>query len=173
MAYIAMTNYQGQIFKDMTISAPTGALIFDNETQASILLREKTIFRTTGNNRLGIGRYRINMYNVITGQKVYCNNYMMDDCDKPGHTIWSLEEEPYTPEMIYEKYGWKIGPDHRRIKKYKLTGRKRALKFAKELRDLGRLEDAAKIIKEMEETVASGKRYIIHRKDLNLPPIPH
>jgi hypothetical protein len=98
---------------------------------------------------------------------------MMDDTDKPGHAVWTLEEEPYTPEMIYEKYGWKIGADHRRIKKYKLTGRKRTLKFAKELKDLGRLEDATRIIKEMEETVASGKRYIIHRKDLNLPPVPY
>lgn len=171
MAYIAMTNYQGQIFKDMSISAPVGAHIFDNETQERIILREKTHFRTTGNNRLGIGRYRINMYNVVTGQKVYCNNYMMDDNDKPGHAVWTLEEEPYTPEMIYEKYGWKIGEDHRRIKKYKLTGRKRTLKFAKELRELGREADAARIIKEMEATVALGKRYIIHRKDLDLPPI--
>jgi hypothetical protein len=73
--------------------------------------------------------------------------------------------------MIYEKYGWKIGPDHRRIKKYKLTGRKRTLKFAKELRDLGRHQDADRIIMEMESVIASGKRYIIHRKDLDLPPI--
>jgi len=171
MAYIAMTNYQGQIFKDMSISAPAGSYIFDNETQERIILREKTHFQTTGNNRLGIGRYRINMYNVVTGQKVYCNNYMMDDNDKEGHAVWTLEEQPYTPEMIYEKYGWKIGEDHRRIKKYKLTGRKRTLKFAKELRELGREADAIRIIKEMETTVASGKRYIIHRKDLDLPPI--
>lgn len=173
MAYIAMTNYQGQVFKDMTISAPAGALVYDQETQASILLREKTIFRTTGNNRLGIGRYRINMYNVVTGQKVYCNNYMMDDNDKPGHAVWTLEEEPYTPEMIFQKYGWKIGEDHRRLKKYKLTGRKRTLKFAKELRELGREADAIRIVQEMEATVASGKRYIIHRKDLDLPSIPN
>ena len=166
-----MTNYQGQVFKDMTISAPPGALVYDYETQASIFLTEKTIFQTTGNNRLGIGRYRINMYNVVTKQRVYCNNYMMDDNDKPGHAVWTLEEPPYTPEMIYEKYGWKVGPDHRRIKKYKLTGRKRSLKFAKELRELGRHTDAARIIKEMEATVASGKRYIIHRKDLDLPLI--
>jgi len=171
MAYVAMTNYQGQIFKDMSISAPVGAHIFDNETQERIILREKTHFQTTGNNRLGIGRYRINMYNVVTGQKVYCNNYMMDDNDKEGHAVWTLEEQPYTPEMIYEKYGWKIGEDHRRIKKYKLTGRKRTLKLAKELRELGREADAIRIIKEMETTVASGKRYIIHRKDLDLPPI--
>jgi len=171
MAYVAMTNYQGQIFKDMSISAPVGAHIFDNETQERIILREKTHFQTTGNNRLGIGRYRINMYNVVTGQKVYCNNYMMDDNDKEGHAVWTLEEQPYTPEMIYEKYGWKIGEDHRRIKKYKLTGRKRTLKFAKELRELGRETDAIRIIKEMETTVASGKRYIIHRKDLDLLPI--
>jgi hypothetical protein len=171
MAYIAMTNYQGQIFKDMSISAPVGAHIFDNETQERIILREKTHFQTTGNNRLGIGRYRINMYNVVTGQKVYCNNYMMDDNDKEGHAVWTLEEQPYTPEMIYEKYGWKIREDHRRIKKYKLTGRKRTLKFAKELRELGREADAIRIIKEMETIVASGKRYIIHRKDLDLPPI--
>jgi hypothetical protein len=96
---------------------------------------------------------------------------MMDDNDKEGHAVWTLEEQPYTPEMIYEKYGWKIGEDHRRIKKYKLTGRKRTLKFAKELRELGREADAIRIIKEMETTVASGKRYIIHRKDLDLPPI--
>ena len=166
-----MTNYQGQVFKDMTISGPPGAYIFDNETQERIILREKTFFRTTGNNRLGIGRYRINMHNVVTGQKVHCNNYMMDDNDKPGHAIWTLEEEPYTPEMIFQKYGWKIGEDHRRIKKYKLTGRKRTLKLAKELRELGRFEDATRIVKEMEATVASGKRYVIHRKDLDLPPI--
>ena len=83
-----MTNYQGQIFKDMTISAPAGAQVFDCETKNSIILKEKTIFRTTGNNHLGIGRYRINMFNVTTQQKVYCNNYMMDDKDKPGHAVW-------------------------------------------------------------------------------------
>jgi hypothetical protein len=172
MAYIAMTNYQGQIFKDMTISAPCGAYVFDAETNNPILLLdEKTLFRTTGNNRLGIGRYRINMYNVNTGQKVYCNNYMMDDNEKKYHAVWSLEDEPYTPEMIYQKYGWKVGDDHRRVKKYKLTGRKRTLKFAKELRELGRHEEATRIIGEMEATVASGKRYIIHRKDVGLPPI--
>lgn len=164
-----MTNYQGQIFRDMNISAPCGAYVFDAETNVPILLlNPKTVFRTTGNNRMGIGRYKINMYNVETGQKVYCHNYMMDDNDRKYHAIWSLEDPPYTPEMIYEKYGWKVGPDHRRIKKYKLTGRKRTLKFAKELRDLGRHEDAARIIGEMEKTVAMGKRYIIHRKDLNL-----
>jgi hypothetical protein len=171
MAYIAMTNYQGQVFKDMLISAPAGAHVFDKETNQIIKLNEKKIFRTSGNNRMGIGRYRINMFDVETGQVVYCHNYMMDDNLKPGHAVWTLEEKPYTPEMIYEKYGWKVGPDHRRIKKYKLTGRKRTLKFAKELRELGRLDDANRIIKEMEETVASGKRYIIYRKDLDRPPI--
>jgi len=170
MAYIAMTNYKGQIFKDMTISAPCGAAVFDNETKETIFLKEKTIFRTTGNNRLGIGRYRINMFNVITGQKVYCNNYMMDDENKKGHAIWTLEEPPYTPEMIKQKYGYDIGPDHRRIKKYKLTGRVRTIKLAKELQKLGRNEDAQRILKEMQETIAIGKRYIIHRKDLDLPP---
>ena len=165
-----MTNYQGQVFKDMTISAPPGALIFDSETQNTIFLKEKTLFRTTGNNRLGIGRYRINMYNIVTGQKVYCNNYMMDDNLKKGHTIWTLEETPYTPETIKQKYGYDIGPDHRRIKKYKLNGRVRTLKIAKELKALGRHSEAEKIVNEMQETIAKGKRYIIHRKDLDLPP---
>lgn len=165
MAYISMTNYQGQIFKDMCISAPPGAKIFESSTNKSLILKEKKIFKTTGNNRLGIGRYRINMLDS-EGKSYYCHNFMMDDEKKEGHKIWTLEEEPYTPQMIFEKYGWKVGPDHRRIKKYKLTGRKRTLKFAKELRSVGRNEDADRIIKEMEKTVAEGKRYIIYRKDL-------
>jgi hypothetical protein len=168
MAYIAMTNYQGQVFKDMLISAPAGAKIFDTKDNSPQIIENKTLFYTTGNNRMGIGRYRINMINQNTKQGIYCFNYMMDDDKRHGHKIWSLEEAPYTPEMIEKKYGWKIGPDHRRIKKYKLTGRKRTLKIAKELRELGRHADANRIIEEMKKSLETGKRYIIYRKDLNL-----
>jgi hypothetical protein len=165
MAYIKMTNYAGQIFKDMNISAPAGAYVFDANTKELIALKEKTVFRTIGNNRLGIGRYRINMLDA-NGRAVYCHNYMMDDNDKPYHAIWSLEDRPYTPEMIYNKYGYKVGPDGQRIKKYKLSGRMRTIRFAKELRELGRHLDADRIMAEMKESIANGKRYMIYRKDL-------
>ena len=36
-----MTNYQGQVFKDMLISAPIGAHVFDKETNQIIKLNEK------------------------------------------------------------------------------------------------------------------------------------
>ena len=162
-----MLNYSGQVFKDMKISAPVGAYVFDTSTDEPIEIKEKTIFYTTGNNRKGIGRYRINMIDP-KGRPVWCMNYMMDDDLKKYHAVWSLEDEPYTPEMIFKKYGYKVGPDHQRIKKYKLNGRVRTKKIAKELRALGRNQDADRIIKEMEESLAQGKRYLIYRKDLGL-----
>lgn len=167
MAYIKMTNYAGQIFKDMNISAPIGAKVFCINTNQWTTLLQKTHFKTTGNNRLGIGRYRINMQDA-SGMSYYCMNYMMDDEVKPGHKVWTLEDPPYTPEMIYAKYGYKVAPDGTRLKKYKLSGRVRTLKIAKELRALGRLEEADRITKEMQEHIAQGKRYMIYRKDFGL-----
>jgi hypothetical protein len=85
---------------------------------------------------------------------------MMDDNKKKYHAIWRLEENPYTAQDIFEKYGWRVTEDHQRIKKYKLTGRKRAHKIAKVLREKGRHADAEKLIADMEATVAAGKRFI-------------
>ena len=167
MAYIKMTNYAGQILKGMNISAPPGAVVYDALTNNPIHIRIKTHYKVIGNNRMGIGRYKINLQDS-TNKQCYSMNYMMDDEDKPGHAIWSLEDAPYTPEMIHQLYGYKVGPDGQRAKKYKLSGRVRTRKIAKELRDLGRHEDADRILKEMEETVAQGKRYLIYRSDLGL-----
>ena len=167
MAYIKMTNYAGQILKGMNISAPPGAVVYDALTHEAIHLNVKTCYKATGNNRMGIGRYKINMQ-CGANKQYYCMNFMMDDEAKPGHAIWSLEDAPYTPEMIYQIYGYKVGPDGQRAKKYKLSGRIRTRKIAKELRDLGRSEEADRILKEMEETVAQGKRYLIYRSDVGL-----
>ena len=165
MARIQLDNCVCQVFKDMNLSAPQGAYVFDAETHEPIEIKERTRFYTLGNNRMGIGRYKINMLDP-DGRKVYCMNYMMDDNERKYHAIWRMEDEPYTPEMIYKKYGYRVTEDHKRAKQYKLTGRVRTLKFAKQLNDLGRHEDAERIVKEMQESLASGKRYIIHKSDI-------
>jgi hypothetical protein len=165
MARIQLENCVCQVFKDMNLSAPSGAYVFDAETHEAIEIKERTKFYTLGNNRMGIGRYKINMLDP-NGRKVYCMNYMMDDNLSKHHAIWRMEDEPYTPEMIYKKYGYHVTVDHKRAKQYKLTGRVRTLKIAKQLKEMGRHEDADRIVKEMKETVSKGKRYIIHKKDI-------
>jgi hypothetical protein len=159
MAFIKLENCAQQVFKDMWLSAPQGAYVFDFVTDEPIEVKERTKFKTLGNNRKGIGRYRINMIGPDE-RLVYCMNYMMDDNKKKYHAIWRLEENPYTAQDIFEKYGWRVTEDHQRIKKYKLTGRKRAHKIANVLREKGRHEDAEKLIADMEATVSSGKRFI-------------
>lgn len=165
MARIQLENCVCQVFKDMNLSAPPGAYVFDAKTQEPIEIKQRTKFYTLGNNRLGIGRYKINMIDPH-GREVYCMNYMMDDNQRKYHAVWRMEDEPYTPEMIYKKYGYKVTADHKRIKQYKLTGRARTLKFAKQLKAMGRNEEADRIVKEMQECVSKGKRYIIHKKDI-------
>lgn len=159
MAFIKLENCAQQVFKDMWLSAPPGAYVFDAVSDEPIEIKERTKFRTLGNNRKGIGRYRINMIGPDE-RLVYCMNYMMDDDKKKHHAIWRLEENPYTAQDIFEKYGWRVTEDHQRIKKYKLTGRKRAHKIANVLRENGRHADAEKLLAEMEATVALGKRFI-------------
>ena len=159
MAFCKLSNYQGQVFKDMNLWAPPGAYVFDAETHEPIEITEKTAFYTTGNMRLGIGKYRINMLSP-NGKKVYCNNYMMGSTKKRFYAIWELKDKPYTAQDIFEKYGYKVTPDHQRVKKYKLTGRVRVKKTAKILRDHGRFEEANRIEKELEEHLKMGKRYI-------------
>lgn len=164
MAFIKLENCAQQVFKDMWLSAPPGAYVFDAVSDEPIEIKERTKFRTLGNNRKGIGRYRINMIGPDE-RLVYCMNYMMDDNKKKYHAIWRLEEKPYTAQDIFEKYGWRVTEDHQRIKKYKLTGRKRAYRIAKVLRDQGRHDDATKLLQDMEACVASGKRFICNFPD--------
>ena len=159
MAFCKLSNYHGQVFKDMNLSAPNGAFVFDAETHQPIELQEKTRFYTTGNMRLGIGKYRINMIDQ-TGRKVYCNNYMMSGKNKQYHALWNLEDKPYTAQDIFDKYGYKVTENHERIKKHKLTGRVRALKTIKILKSQNRLEEAERIERELKEHLAQGKRYI-------------
>ena len=61
MAFIKLENCSQQILKGMQVSAPEGAFVFDEVTDEPIEITQRTIFHTTGNNRKGIGRYRINM----------------------------------------------------------------------------------------------------------------
>ena len=89
MAFCKLSNYHGQVFKDMNLSAPAGAFVFDVETHEPLEIKEKTKFYTTGNMRLGIGKYRINMIDP-EGRKVYCNNYMMSGNNKLHHDLWTL-----------------------------------------------------------------------------------
>lgn len=159
MAFCKLSNYHGQVFKDMNLYAPKGAYVFDTETHEPIEITEKTSFYTTGNMRLGIGKYRINMISP-NGKTVYCNNYMMGSNKKRFYAIWELKDNPYTANDIFKKYGYKITPDHQRTKKYKLTGRVRTKKTIKILKDQGRLEEANLIEKELEEHLKMGKRYI-------------
>lgn len=159
MAFCKLANYHGQIFKDMNLWAPKGSYVFDAETHEPLEILEKTAFYTTGNMRLGIGKYRINMVSP-NGKKVYCNNYMMGSTKKRFYAIWELKDKPYTAEDIYEKYGYKVTVDHQRIKKYKLTGRVRTKKTIKILRDQGKEEEALRIEQELEEHIKKGKRYI-------------
>jgi hypothetical protein len=159
MAFCKLSNYHGQVFKDMNLSAPAGAFVFDAETHEPIEIKEKTKFYTIGNMRLGIGKYRINMTDPL-GKKVYCNNYMMSGNNKLHHALWTLEDKPYTAQDIFDKYGYKVTDNHERIKKHKLTGRVRALRTIKILKSQNRLEEAERIEKELKEHLALGKRYI-------------
>lgn len=159
MALVKFENVTHQVFRDMHISAPPGAYVFDAETDEPIAINQRTVFYTTGNNRKGIGRYRINMTDP-SGKKVYCMNYMMDDNKRKYHAIWRFEDNPMTAKDIFDKYGWRIGEDHQRLKKYKLTGRRRAEKIAKQLRDQGRHSEADELICKMKETISSGSRFI-------------
>lgn len=161
MAYIKLENCAQQVFKDMWLSAPSGAYVFDAVSNEPIEIKVRTKFHTVGNNRMGIGRYRINMVGPDE-RLVYCMNYMMDDNKKKYHAIWRLEEKPYTAQDIFVKYGWRVTEDHQRIRKYKLTGRKRAHRIAKVLRDQGKHDEANKLIEDMEACVATGKRFICH-----------
>jgi hypothetical protein len=161
MAFIKLENCSQQILKGMQVSAPEGAFVFDAVTDEPIEIKQRTVFHTTGNNRKGIGRYRINMTGP-DGRSVYCMNYMMDDNKKKYHEVWRLEQEPYTAADIFRIYGYQVTEDHQRARKYKLTGRVRALKIAKALRDNNRHAEADLLIKNMEAAVSKGRRFICH-----------
>ena len=161
MAYIKMINYQGQILRDMNIEAPAGITLHRSADSQPRILAVATAFYTTGNNRLGIARYKINMINKA-GEAFYGLNYEMS---KQG---WTLLDPPYTPEMIEQKYGYKVAPDGTRLKKYKLTGRVRAQKMIQELISLGRLADAERMKAELQDHLAAGKRYWCNRADWGL-----
>jgi hypothetical protein len=75
----------------------------------------------------------------------------MDDNDRTYHSIWRLESEPLTAERVYELYGYKVGPTGERLKPYKITGRKRAIRLMKYFRDLGDLDKEKEIKAEWEE----------------------
>jgi hypothetical protein len=158
MAFCKLDNYQGQVFKDMNLYGPEGGYVFDAETHEPVLLKEKTKFYTTGNMRLGIGKYRINMIDSLS-RKFYCNNYMMGGSDKKYYAVWSLADKPYSPEDIFKKYGYRVDNKHQRIKKYKLSGRMRARRTIKILKERGDYEMASRIEKELQEHLAAGKRY--------------
>lgn len=151
-----MTNYTGQIFKDMNIEAPAGTVIFNADNNQPVLLAQVSAFYTLGNNRLGIARYRINFVDT-SNKRYYSFGYKMS---KEG---WTLLDEPYTPEMIKAKYGYDVAPDGTRLKKYKLTGRVRALKIMKELRAAGRATEADLVQRELAEAMSQGKRYWLPR----------
>lgn len=161
MAFIEMNNYAGQILAGMNIEAPVGAKVYDADSGQPITVDVKTQYKALGNNRLGIARYRINLSDSAN-KRFYSLNYQMSG------EGWTLLDPPYTPAQIKEIYGYDVGPDGKRLKKYKLTGRRRTQKLARELKGLGRHLDAERIIQEMEVSLAQGKRYIIRRQDIGL-----
>lgn len=146
MARIKLDNYTGQILKGMKVSCPVGGFFWkDNQP---IKASERTQFTCLGNNRLGIGRYKINLEK--DGAAYHCYNYAMDDNDKLYHSIWRLESEPLSAERVFELYGYKVGPFGERLKPYKITGRKRAIRLMKYFRDRGDLEKVNEIKLEWE-----------------------
>jgi hypothetical protein len=147
MARIKLDNYTGQILKGMKVSCPVGGFYWkDNQV---IEANERTKFTCLGNNRLGIGKYKINLEK--DGETFYSYNYAMDDNDKPYHSVWRLESEPLSAERVFELYGYKVGPTGERLKPYKITGRKRAIRLMKYFRDQGDLEKVKEIKAEWEE----------------------
>lgn len=153
MARIKLENYHGQILKDMIVSCPAGGVYWKDDI--AIKATEKTSFKCLGNNRLGIARYKINLEK--DGVKYHSYNYAMDDYDKPNHSIWRLESEPLTSEEIFVKYKYKVGKTGERLKPYKITGRKRALKLIKFFEKNGDFEKANEIKQEWENCKINNK----------------
>jgi hypothetical protein len=136
MAKIKLENHTGQILKGMKVSCPAGGYYWKDDEP--IKAASRIVFECTGNNRLGIGRYKINLkYN---GESYHSFNYAMDDDDKQYHSIWRLESAPLTPKDIYELYGYKVGDNGERLVSYKITGRKRAMKLMKYYKEICDLE---------------------------------
>lgn len=153
MARIKLDNYTGQILKGMRVSCPENGYFWKGEVP--VMAHERTHFICLGNNRMGIGRYRINLEK--DGEAYHCYNYAMDDNDKLYHSIWRLESEPLSAERVFELYGYKVGPSGERLKPYKITGRKRAIRLMKYFRDRGDLEKANEIKLEWENCKSNKK----------------
>lgn len=153
MARIKLDNYTGQILKGMKVSCPVGGTFWKDKQP--IKASERTQFTCLGNNRLGIGRYKINLEK--DGEIYHSYNYAMDDNDKLYHSVWRLESEPLTPEKVYEIYGYKVGSTGERLKPYKITGRKRAILLMKYFRELGDFDKMNDIKKEWEDCKTNQK----------------
>ena len=153
MARIKLDNYTGQILKGMKVSCPPSGFFWhgDNPIQAKTRIE----FVCLGNNRLGIGKYKINLEK--DGLTYHSYNYAMDDNDRTYHSLWRLESEPLSAERVYELYGYKVGPTGERLKPYKITGRKRAIMLMKYFRDRGDLDKVKEIKTEWEECKLSKK----------------
>jgi len=146
MARIKLENYTGQILKGMRVSCPENGFYWKGDKP--IKANERIEFKCMGNNRLGIGRYKINLEK--DGETFHSYNYAMDDYEKEYHSIWRLESEPLSSEEVFKLYGYKVGPTGERLKPYKITGRKRALKLMKYFRDKGDSHRESEIKKEWE-----------------------
>ena len=59
MAKIKLENHTGQILKGMMVSCPEGGYYWKGEEP--IKASGRIVFECMGNNRLGIGRYKINL----------------------------------------------------------------------------------------------------------------
>lgn len=153
MARIKLDNYTGQILKGMKVSCPIGGYFWKGDNPIKAL--ERTQFTCIGNNRLGIGRYKINLEK--DGETFHSYNYAMDDDYKPYHSIWRLESEPLSAERVFELYGYKVGPTGERLNRYKITGRKRAIRLMKYFRDRGDLEKENEIKSEWENCKSNKK----------------
>jgi hypothetical protein len=153
MARIKLDNYTGQILKGMKVSCPIGGFYWKDGHPIKAI--DRTEFTCLGNNRLGIGKYKINLEK--DGETFYSYNYAMDDNDKPYHSVWRLESEPLSAERVFELYGYKVGPTGERLKPYKITGRKRAIRLMKYFRDRGDMEKVKEIKTEWEECSLSKK----------------
>jgi hypothetical protein len=153
MARIKLENYTGQILKGMRVSCPAGGYYWKGDK--AILATDPITFNCIGNNRLGIGKYKINL--EYQGEFYHSYNYAMDDNNKNYHSIWRLESDPLSADDIYKIYGYRVGITGERLKPYKITGRKRAIRLMKHFRDKGDLEKVDDIKKEWEDCMINKK----------------
>jgi Holliday junction resolvasome RuvABC endonuclease subunit len=103
MVYVPLVSSGGQVLKDIKLKAPAGSFVYDGNDK--IEHDKPTSYTVTGNKRIGINRYKINLKRHSDGKEFHTYNYNI-------RKKWDIVGDWHSPEKIAKMFGRsKVDPD--------------------------------------------------------------